>query len=106
MKDKRILCVSSEVAPYLAENEVSSSKKTFQKWQTRVVWVVKGLMAVNLDMPLIIKVINSEKKEFRFILSIMMKVSNAKSDFADEGVLYPETKEQYFAKGVVETVKN
>jgi hypothetical protein len=34
MKDKRILYVSSEVVPYLAENEVSLMSYDVQKWLT------------------------------------------------------------------------
>ena len=96
MEDKRILYVSSEVVPYLAENEVSLMSYDVPKMindqggQIRIFMPRYGninerrhqlhevirlsgmnLVVNDLDMPLIIK-------ESRFILLIMTNISNAK----------------------------
>jgi starch synthase len=108
MEDKRILYVSSEVVPYLAENEVSLQSYEMPKMindlggQIRIFMPRYGninerrhqlhevirlsgmnLVVNDMDMPLIIKV----------------------SD--EDGLLYPDNDERaiFFAKGVVETVK-
>jgi starch synthase len=88
MKDKRILYVSSEVVPYLAENEVSLMSYDVPKMindqrqkilcrygninerrhQLHEVIRLSGMNLVvnDLDMPLIIKVLVYLKKGYRF----------------------------------------
>ena len=114
MEDKRILYVSSEVVPYLAENEVSLMSYDVPKMindqggQIRIFMPRYGninerrhqlhevirlsgmnLVVNDVDMPLIIKVASIPK------------------EWIQDGVLYPDNDERaiFFAKGVVETVK-
>ena len=126
MKDKRILYVSSEVVPYLAENEVSLMSYDVpkmindQEGQIRIFMPRYGninerrhqlhevirlsgmnLVVNDVDMPLIIKVASIPKERIQVYFK-------RKATFSDEdGVMYPDNDERaiFFAKGVVETVK-
>ena len=133
MKDKRILYVSSEVAPYLAENEVSLMSYDVPKMindqggQIRIFMPRYGninerrhqlhevirlsgmnLVVNDLDMPLIIKVASIPKERIQVYFIDNDEYFKRKATFADEeGVMYPDNDERaiFFAKGVVETVK-
>lgn len=133
MKDKRILYVSSEVVPYLAENEVSLMSYEVPKMvndqggQIRIFMPRYGninerrhqlhevirlsgmnLVVNDLDMPLIIKVASIPKERIQVYFIDNDEYFKRKATFADEeGVLYPDNDERaiFFAKGVVETVK-
>jgi len=133
MKDKRILYVSSEVVPYLAENEVSLMSYDVPKMindqggQIRIFMPRYGninerrhqlhevirlsgmnLVVNDLDMPLIIKVASIPKERIQVYFIDNDEYFKRKSTFSDEdGVLYPDNDERaiFFAKGVVETVK-
>ena len=133
MEDKRILFVSSEVVPYLAENEVSSMSYDVPKMvndqggQIRIFMPRYGninerrhqlhevirlsgmnLVVNDLDMPLIIKVASIPKERIQVYFIDNDEYFKRKATFADEeGVLYPDNDERaiFFAKGVVETVK-
>ncbi|MCZ8228906.1 glycogen/starch synthase [Flavobacterium sp.] len=133
MKDKRILYVSSEVVPYLAENEVSLMSYDAPKMindqggQIRIFMPRYGninerrhqlhevirlsgmnLVVNDLDMPLIIKVASIPKERIQVYFIDNDEYFKRKSTFADEdGVMYPDNDERaiFFAKGVVETVK-
>ena len=133
MEDKRILYVSSEVVPYLAENEVSLQSYEMPKMinelggQIRIFMPRYGninerrhqlhevirLSGVNLvvndmDMPLIIKVASIPKERIQVYFIDNDEYFKRKATFSDEeGVLYPDNDERaiFFAKGVVETVK-
>jgi len=133
MKDKRILFVSSEVVPYLAENEVSLMSYDVPKMvndqggQIRIFMPRYGninerrhqlhevirlsgmnLVVNDLDMPLIIKVASIPKERIQVYFIDNDEYFKRKATFADEeGVLYPDNDERaiFFAKGVVETVK-
>lgn len=133
MKDKRILYVSSEVVPYLAENEVSLMSYDVPKMindqggQIRIFMPRYGninerrhqlhevirlsgmnLVVNDLDMPLIIKVASIPKERIQVYFIDNDEYFKRKSTFADEdGVMYPDNDERaiFFAKGVVETVK-
>src|SRR6187402_1533457 len=133
MKDKRILYVSSEVVPYLAENEVSLMSYDVPKMindqggQIRIFMPRYGninerrhqlhevirlsgmnLVVDDLDMPLIIKVASIPKERIQVYFIDNDEYFKRKATFADEeGVLYPDNDERaiFFAKGVVETVK-
>ncbi len=133
MKDKRILYVSSEVVPYLAENEVSLMSYDVPKMvndqggQIRIFMPRYGninerrhqlhevirlsgmnLVVNDLDMPLIIKVASIPKERIQVYFIDNDEYFKRKATFADEdGVLYPDNDERaiFFAKGVVETVK-
>ena len=133
MEDKRILYVSSEVVPYLAENEVSSMSYDVPKMindqggQIRIFMPRYGninerrhqlhevirlsgmnLVVNDLDMPLIIKVASIPKERIQVYFIDNDEYFKRKATFTDEeGVMYPDNDERaiFFAKGVVETVK-
>ena len=133
MEDKRILYVSSEVVPYLAENEVSLMSYDVPKLindqggQIRIFMPRYGninerrhqlhevirlsgmnLVVNDLDMPLIIKVASIPKERIQVYFIDNDEYFKRKATFSDEeGVLYPDNDERaiFFAKGVVETVK-
>lgn len=133
MEDKRILYVSSEVVPYLAENEVSSMSYDVPKMindqggQIRIFMPRYGninerrhqlhevirlsgmnLVVNDLDMPLIIKVASIPKERIQVYFIDNDEYFKRKATFTDEeGVLYADNDERaiFFAKGVVETVK-
>ena len=133
MKDKRILYVSSEVVPYLAENEVSLMSYDVPKMindqggQIRIFMPRYGninerrhqlhevirlsgmnLVVNDLDMPLIIKVASIPKERIQVYFIDNEEYFKRKATFTDEeGVMFPDNDERaiFFAKGVVETVK-
>lgn len=133
MEDKRILYVSSEVVPYLAENEVSSMSYDVPKMvndqggQIRIFMPRYGninerrhqlhevirlsgmnLVVNDLDMPLIIKVASIPKERIQVYFIDNDEYFKRKATFTDEdGIMYPDNDERaiFFAKGVVETVK-
>jgi starch synthase len=133
MKDKRILYVSSEVVPYLAENEVSLMSYDVPKMindqggQIRIFMPRYGninerrhqlhevirlsgmnLVVNDLDMPLIIKVASIPKERIQVYFIDNEEYFKRKATFTDEdGKLYPDNDERaiFFAKGVIETVK-
>ncbi|WP_348823663.1 glycogen/starch synthase [Flavobacterium aestuarii] len=133
MKEKRILYVSSEVVPYLAENEVSLMSYDVPKMindqggQIRIFMPRYGninerrhqlhevirlsgmnLVVNDLDMPLIIKVASIPKERIQVYFIDNEEYFKRKATFADEeGVMYADNDERaiFFAKGVVETVK-
>lgn len=133
MEDKRILYVSSEVVPYLAENEVSVMSYDVPKMvndqggQIRIFMPRYGninerrhqlhevirlsgmnLVVNDLDMPLIIKVASIPKERIQVYFIDNDEYFKRKATFTnEEGELYPDNDERaiFFAKGVVETVK-
>src|SRR6478609_3771706 len=133
MKEKRILFVSSEVVPYLAENEVSLMSYDVPKMvndqggQIRIFMPRYGninerrhqlhevirlsgmnLVVNDLDMPLIIKVASIPKERIQVYFIDNDEYFKRKATFSDEdGTMYPDNDERaiFFAKGVVETVK-
>jgi starch synthase len=133
MKDKRILYVSSEVVPYLAENEVSLMSYDVPKMindqggQIRIFMPRYGninerrhqlhevirlsgmnLVVNDLDMPLIIKVASIPKERIQVYFIDNDDYFKRKATFTDEdGAMFPDNDERaiFFAKGVVETVK-
>ena len=133
INDKRILYVSSEVVPYLAENEVSLHSYELPKMINEVGGQIRifmprygninerrhqlhevirlsgmNLVVNDLDMPLIIKVASIPKERIQVYFIDNDEYFKRKATFTDEeGVLYPDNDERaiFFAKGVVETVK-
>ncbi|WP_396210865.1 glycogen/starch synthase [Flavobacterium sp.] len=133
MEDKRILYVSSEVVPYLSENEVSTMSYDVPKMindqggQIRIFMPRYGninerrhqlhevirlsgmnLVVNDLDMPLIIKVASIPRERIQVYFIDNDEYFKRKATFTDEeGVLFPDNDERaiFFAKGVVETVK-
>ena len=133
MEDKRILYVSSEVVPYLAENEVSMMSYDVPKMindqggQIRIFMPRYGninerrhqlhevirlsgmnLVVNDVDMPLIIKVASIPKERIQVYFIDNDEYFKRKATFSDEeGALFPDNDERaiFFAKGVVETVK-
>jgi starch synthase len=133
MEDKRILYVSSEVVPYLAENEVSLMSYEVPKMindqggQIRIFMPRYGninerrhqlhevirlsgmnLVVNDMDMPLIIKVASIPKERIQVYFIDNDEYFKRKATFTDEdGKLFPDNDERaiFFAKGVVETVK-
>jgi len=133
MKDKRVLFVSSEVVPYLPENDMSTMSFEVPKMinsvggQTRIfmprfgninerrhqlheVIRLSGLnMVVNdLDMPLIIKVASIPKERMQVYFIDNEDYFKRKAMYSDEdGELFEDNDERaiFFAKGVIETVK-
>ena len=133
MKDKRILFVSSEVVPYLAENEVSTQSYEYPKTindlggQIRIFMPRYGninerrhqlhevirlsgmnLVVNDMDMPLIIKVASIPKERIQVYFIDNDEYFKRKATFTDEdGVMFPDNDERaiFFAKGVIETVK-
>ena len=113
MKDKRILYVSSEVVPYLAENEVSLMSYDVPKMindqggQIRIFMPRYGninerrhqlhevirlsgmnLVVNDLDMPLIIKVASIPKERIQVYLLTMMNTSKEKPLLPMKKVFY------------------
>ncbi|MVX34774.1 glycogen/starch synthase [Myroides sp. LoEW2-1] len=133
MKDKRILYVSSEVVPYLAENEVSLMSYDAPKMindqggQIRIFMPRYGsinerrhqlhevirlsgmnLVVNDMDMPLIIKVASIPKERIQVYFIDNDEYFKRKSTFTDDdGKLFPDNDERaiFFTKGVIETVK-
>ncbi len=133
MTGKKILFVSSELVPYLPENEVSlmsyeaprmvNSKggqiRIFmprygnineRRHQLHEVIRLSGMNLVinDMDMPLIIKVASIPRERIQVYFIDNEEYFKRKATFTDEnGVLYPDNDERaiFFAKGVVETVK-
>jgi len=133
MTDKRILCVSSEVVPYLPETEISSmsfeaprmvNKQGGQirifmprfgninerRHQLHEVIRLSGINLVinDLDMPLIIKVASIPKERIQVYFIDNEEYFKRKATLTDEdGNLFPDNDERaiFFAKGVIETVK-
>lgn len=133
MEDKRILYVSSEVVPYLPENEVSIMSYDVPKMindkggQIRIFMPKYGsinerrhqlhevirlsgmnLVVDDLDMPLIIKVASIPKERIQVYFIDNDDYFKRKATFVDEqGELFSDNDERaiFFAKGVVETVK-
>lgn len=133
MKDKRILYVSSEVVPYLAENEVSLMSYDAPKMindqggQIRIFMPRYGsinerrhqlhevirlsgmnLVVNDIDMPLIIKVASIPKERIQVYFIDNDEYFKRKSTFTDDdGALYPDNDERaiFFVKGVIETIK-
>ncbi len=125
--------VSSEVVPYLAENEVSLMSYDVpkmindQEGQIRIFMPRYGninerrhqlhevirlsgmnLVVNDVDMPLIIKVASIPKERIQVYFIDNDEYFKRKATFSDEdGVMYPDNDERaiFFAKGVVETVK-
>lgn len=133
MKEKRVLYVSSEVIPYLPENEASSMSYLAPKMvndrggqirifmprfgninerrhQLHEVIRLSGMNLVinDLDMPLIIKVASIPKERMQVYFIDNEDYFKRKATFANEkGELFPDNDERaiFFAKGVLETVK-
>lgn len=133
MKEKKILYVSSEVVPYLAENEVSQASYDIPKMindiggQIRIFMPRYGsvnerrhqlhevirLSGMNLvindvDMPLVIKVASIPKERIQVYFIDNDEYFKRKGIFEEEdGSLYPDNDERaiFFAKGVIETIK-
>lgn len=133
MKDKRVLVVSSEVVPYLPENELSTGSFESAKMihgkggQTRIFMPRYGLinerrhqlhevirlsgmnLVINdMDMPLIIKVASIPKERMQVYFIDNDEYFKRKALFSDEdNKLFEDNDERaiFFAKGVVETVK-
>lgn len=133
MKDKRILYVSSEVVPYLPENNISSMSFEAPKMvnaaggQTRIFMPRFGninerrhqlhevirlsgmnLVVNDLDMPLIIKVASIPKERMQVYFIDNEDYFKRKATLTDEdGELFEDNDERaiFFAKGVIETVK-
>ena len=133
MKDKRILYVSSEVVPYLPENEVSQASFDTPKMindlggqirifmprygsinerrhQLHEVIRLSGMNLVinDMDMPLIIKVASIPKERIQVYFIDNDDYFKRKGTFGDDATnLYDDNDERaiFFVKGVVETIK-
>lgn len=133
MKDKRVLVVSSELTPYLPENEMSklafqAAKNIHSKGgQTRIFIPRYGLinerrhqlhevirlsgmnLVINdMDMPLIIKVASIPRERMQVYFIDNDEYFKRKATFTDEdNNLFEDNDERtiFFAKGVIETVK-
>ncbi|MCE2613383.1 glycogen/starch synthase [Flavobacteriaceae bacterium D16] len=133
MNGKKILFVSSELVPYLPENEVSLMSyeaprmvnssggqiRIFmprygnineRRHQLHEVIRLSGMNLVinDLDMPLIIKVASIPRERIQVYFIDNEEYFKRKATFTDaEGNLFPDNDERaiFFAKGVVETVK-
>ena len=133
MTDKKVLFVSSELVPYLPENEVSLMSyeaprmvndrggqiRIFmprfgnineRRHQLHEVIRLSGMNLVinDMDMPLIIKVASIPKERIQVYFIDNDEYFKRKATFTnEEGVLFPDNDERaiFFAKGVVETVK-
>ena len=133
MKDKRILYVSSEVVPYLPENETANMSfevaremhnKSAQirifmprfgvinerRHQLHEVIRLSGMNLIinDMDMPLIIKVASIPKERMQVYFIDNDEYFKRKALYTDEdGNLFKDNDERaiFFAKGVVETVK-
>lgn len=133
MKDKRILYVSSEVVPYLPENETANTSfgvakamhnngaqiRIFmprfgvineRRHQLHEVIRLSGMNLIinDMDMPLIIKVASIPKERMQVYFIDNEEYFKRKALYSDEdGNLFTDNDERaiFFAKGVVETVK-
>lgn len=133
MEGKKILFVSSELVPYLPENEVSLMSyeaprmvnsnggqiRIFmprygnineRRHQLHEVIRLSGMNLVinDMDMPLIIKVASIPRERIQVYFIDNEEYFKRKATFSDEnGELFPDNDERaiFFAKGVVETVK-
>ena len=133
MKNKRILYVSSEVVPYLPENEVSQTSFDTPKMindlggqirifmprygsinerrhQLHEVIRLSGMNLVinDMDMPLIIKVASIPKERIQVYFIDNDDYFKRKGTFGDDAdSLYEDNDERaiFFVKGVVETIK-
>ena len=133
MKNRKILYVSSEVVPYLPENEISSMSFEIPKMvnkqggqirifmpkygninerrhQLHEVIRLSGLNLVvnDLDMPLIIKVASIPKERIQVYFIDNEEYFNRKATFKDsKDKLFEDNDERaiFFAKGVLETIK-
>ncbi|MBU2995660.1 glycogen/starch synthase [Cellulophaga baltica] len=133
MNGKKILFVSSELVPYLPENEVSQMSYETPKMvngnggqirifmprygninerrhQLHEVIRLSGMNLVinDMDMPLIIKVASIPKERIQVYFIDNEEYFKRKATFTDDkGVLFPDNDERaiFFAKGIVETVK-
>jgi starch synthase len=133
MNGKKILFVSSELVPYLPENEVSLMSyetprmvnsnggqiRIFmprygnineRRHQLHEVIRLSGMNLVinDMDMPLIIKVASIPRERIQVYFIDNEEYFKRKATFTDEnGKLFPDNDERaiFFAKGVVETVK-
>ncbi len=133
MNGKKILFVSSELVPYLPENEVSLMSyeaprmvnsnggqiRIFmprygnineRRHQLHEVIRLSGMNLVinDMDMPLIIKVASIPRERIQVYFIDNEEYFKRKATFTDEnGILFPDNDERaiFFAKGVVETVK-
>ncbi len=133
MKDKKILCVASELMPYLPETEVSSMAFEAPRMvnakggETRIFMPRFGninerrhqlhevirLSGMNLvvndyDMPLIIKVASIPRERMQVYFIDNEEYFKRKATFKDKnGDLFKDNDERaiFFAKGVIETVK-
>jgi starch synthase len=133
MNGKKILFVSSELVPYLPENEVSQMSYETPKMvngnggqirifmprygninerrhQLHEVIRLSGMNLVinDMDMPLIIKVASIPKERIQVYFIDNEEYFKRKATFTDEnGTLFPDNDERaiFFAKGIVETVK-
>jgi starch synthase len=133
MQNKKVLFVSAEMIPYLADNEVSINSYELPKFvhtqggqirifmprfgninerrhQLHEVIRLSGMnLVVNkIDTPLIIKVASIPRERIQVYFIENEEYFKRKATFSDEDdVLYPDNDERaiFFAKGVVETVK-
>ncbi|CAZ95466.1 glycogen/starch synthase [Zobellia galactanivorans] len=133
MNGKKILFVSSELVPYLPENEVSLMSyetprmvnsnggqiRIFmprygnineRRHQLHEVIRLSGMNLVinDIDMPLIIKVASIPRERIQVYFIDNDEYFKRKATFTDaEGTLFPDNDQRaiFFAKGVVETVK-
>jgi len=133
MTGKKILFVSSELVPYLPENQVSLMSyeaprmvnsnggqiRIFmprygnineRRHQLHEVIRLSGMNLVinDMDMPLIIKVASIPRERIQVYFIDNDEYFKRKATFQDkEGNLFPDNDERaiFFAKGVVETVK-
>ena len=133
MNGKKILFVSSELVPYLPENEVSLMSyetprmvnsnggqiRIFmprygnineRRHQLHEVIRLSGMNLVinDMDMPLIIKVASIPRERIQVYFIDNEEYFKRKATFTnDKGELFPDNDERaiFFAKGVVETVK-
>ncbi|MGB5553803.1 MAG: glycogen/starch synthase [Flavobacteriaceae bacterium] len=133
MNGKKILFVSSELVPYLPENEVSLMSyetprmvnsnggqiRIFmprygnineRRHQLHEVIRLSGMNLVinDMDMPLIIKVASIPRERIQVYFIDNDEYFKRKATFSDtEGNLFPDNDQRaiFFAKGVVETVK-
>jgi len=133
MREKRVLYVSSEVSPYLPENELS--KMSFEvprmvhqsggqirifmphfgiinerRHQLHEVIRLSGMNLIinEMDMPLIIKVASIPKERMQVYFIDNDDYFKRKAIYKDEnGKLFDDNDERtiFFARGVVETVK-
>jgi starch synthase len=133
MKDKRILYISSELVPYLPENDISKIAFDLPKamhnqgvqirmfmprfgvinerrHQLHEVIRLSGMNLIinDLDMPLIIKVASIPKERMQVYFIDNEDYFKRKAVLKDEeGILFKDNDERaiFFAKGVIETVK-